>query len=159
MPTYILDTGILLGYVRGAGYAEYIEKKYAVSHPPNIPLISIVSKGEIYSLAIQFGWGDQKKSALEKLLNRIPFADINSDQIIQRYAEIDAYSHGKHPTKKWPEGGSPRNMGKNDLWIAATASVLNATLLSIDHDFDHLDGIFLKVIYIDQKATVNDVAP
>ena len=55
MSTYLLDTGILLGYVRGAGYADYTERKFALSQPPNVPLISIVSKGEIYSLAIQFG--------------------------------------------------------------------------------------------------------
>ena len=49
-------------------------------------------------------------------------------------------------------------MGKNDLWIAATASVLNAALLAIDHDFDHLSSVFLKVIYIDQKLTASDDA-
>ena len=48
-------------------------------------------------------------------------------------------------------------MGKNDLWIAATASVLKANLLVIDHDFDHLDGVFLNRIYIDQKWTAADV--
>ena len=36
---------------RAAGYAEYVEKKYAPLPPPNIPLISVVNKGEIYSLA------------------------------------------------------------------------------------------------------------
>jgi len=33
---------------------------------------------------------------------------------------------------------------------------LNADLLVIDHDFDHLDGVFLEVIYIDQKLTATD---
>jgi len=47
-------------------------------------------------------------------------------------------------------------MGKNDLWIAATASVLNAALVAIDHDFDHLSSVFLDVIYIDQKLTASD---
>ncbi len=47
-------------------------------------------------------------------------------------------------------------MGKNDLWIAATASVLNAKLLTTDHDFDHLDSIFLTVVYVDQKLTAAD---
>ncbi|HPY29578.1 MAG TPA: hypothetical protein PLT00_02655 [Verrucomicrobiota bacterium] len=51
---YLLDTGMLVGYVRGAGFAEYAEKKYAPSQPPNIPIVSVVSIGEIYSLAIQF---------------------------------------------------------------------------------------------------------
>jgi len=39
-------------------------------------------------------------------------------------------------------------MGKNDLWIAATASVLEATLLTTDFDFDHLKGVFLEVAKI-----------
>lgn len=49
-------------------------------------------------------------------------------------------------------GMSSRNMGKNDLWIAAAASVLNAKLLTTDKDFDHLNEEFLEVIYIDHKA-------
>jgi tRNA(fMet)-specific endonuclease VapC len=36
-------------------------------------------------------------------------------------------------------------MGKNDLWIAATASVLSATLLTTDKDFDHLKDVFLSL--------------
>ena len=60
MQKFVLDTGIVLGYIRAAGYAEYVEKKYAPFTPPNIPLISVVSKGEIYSLAKQFGWGGGK---------------------------------------------------------------------------------------------------
>ena len=40
-------------------------------------------------------------------------------------------------------------MGKNDLWIAATAAVLDATLLTMDKDFNHLNDIFLTVNCID----------
>jgi hypothetical protein len=36
-------------------------------------------------------------------------------------------------------------MGKNDLWIAATAHALNAILLTTDNDFDHLNNIFFEV--------------
>ena len=36
-------------------------------------------------------------------------------------------------------------MCKNDLWIAATASVLNAKLLTTDADFDHLKGVYLDL--------------
>jgi tRNA(fMet)-specific endonuclease VapC len=42
--------------------------------------------------------------------------------------------------------GSARNMGKNDLWIAATASVLDIPLMTTDNDFAHLDPVFLKLI-------------
>jgi tRNA(fMet)-specific endonuclease VapC len=57
------------------------------------------------------------------------------------YAEIDVYSQSHHPILRLPT--SARKMGKNDLWIAATAAILNATLLSTDADFEHLDNLFL----------------
>jgi len=40
---------------------------------------------------------------------------------------------------------SARNMGKNDLWIAATAYVTEATLLTMDKDFEHLKDVYLKM--------------
>ncbi|MEO0042302.1 MAG: hypothetical protein RL329_1750 [Bacteroidota bacterium] len=43
---------------------------------------------------------------------------------------------------------SARNMGKNDLWIAATASILALELLTADNDFNHLDPIFLNLIKV-----------
>jgi predicted nucleic acid-binding protein len=156
MQKFVLDTGVILGYVRAAGYADYIERRYAPFTPPNISLVSVISKGEIYSLTKQFGWAGRKLKALEELLRKLPTVDISHDQIIQRYAEIDAYSLGRDKTRPLPSGQTARVMGKNDLWIAATASVLNAALIAIDHDFDHLSSVFLDVIYIDQKLTASD---
>jgi PIN domain. len=149
MTSYVMDTGILLGYIRGAGYASYVESRFAVSEPPNIALISVITVGEIYSLALQFNWGEDKKKKLNEIIQKIPTIDINSRQILKRYAEIDAYSQGKHASKKLPPSITARNMGKNDIWIAATGSVLKALLLTTDHDFDHLNGVFLEVRYID----------
>ena len=39
-------------------------------------------------------------------------------------------------------------MGKNDLWIAATVSVTNATLVTTDKDFNHLDKTYLKLVTV-----------
>jgi len=150
MTTFVLDTGLLVGYLRGADYADYTERHFGVSTPQNFPVICVVSSGEVYSVALQFGWGEERLRRLGDLLRRIPFVDINSPQVIERYAQIDAYSQGKHPSRTLPPAVTSRNMGKNDVWIAATASVLQATLLTTDHDFDHLHGIFLAVEYIDQ---------
>jgi predicted nucleic acid-binding protein len=36
-------------------------------------------------------------------------------------------------------------MGKNDLWIAATAHAMDAMLLTTDGDFDHLHNVFFEV--------------
>ncbi len=40
-------------------------------------------------------------------------------------------------------------MGKNDLWIAATAYVTGASLMTTDGDFDHLNGVYLDLIKIE----------
>jgi tRNA(fMet)-specific endonuclease VapC len=45
-----------------------------------------------------------------------------------------------------------RSMGKNDLWIAATASVLKLPLLTTDKDFLHLDSLYLDLKFIDLAA-------
>jgi tRNA(fMet)-specific endonuclease VapC len=156
MPHFILDTGIVLGYSRGAGYADYVEKKFRVSQSPNVALVSVVTKGEIYSLASQFGWGEKKRNALDELLRKLPFVDISPEQIVRKYAEIDSYSLGKNPLLPLPKGARSRTMGKNDLWIAATSSVLHATLVTTDSDFDHLHEVFLEVVQIDQKLTGAD---
>ena len=116
-------------------------------------MMSVVSKGEIYSLAIQRRWGEKKLKILEELLRKLPVVDINDEQIIERYSEIDAYSLGKDSLRRLRKDQTARVMGKNDLWIGATASVLKARLLTTDHDFDHLNGIFLDVLYIDPKLT------
>jgi len=80
---------------------------------------------------------------MEKLLVEFIVVDINMEGIIRRYAEMDAFSQGKLIGA--PLGMPSRNMGKNDLWIAATASVLNLTLLTTDRDFDHLSPSFLNL--------------
>ncbi len=112
MQKFVLDTGIVLGYVRAAGYAEYVEKKYGLFNPPNIPLISIVSKGEIYSLAIQFQWGTGKLKTLDELLRKLPVVDVNDDQILHRYAEIDAYSWVGIMRDRFREGRPHVSWGK-----------------------------------------------
>ena len=82
---------------------------------------------------------------LEELLQNLLRADLTLE-IADRYAEIDAYNQNKLPARSL--GRTARNMGKNDLWIAATASVLGAILLTTNHDFDHLDGMYVQLAKI-----------
>lgn len=110
--TYLLDTGILLGYVRDVDYARHVDEEYAPAEPPNLAFVSVVSRGEIFSLAYQFGWGKRKRRSLQKLLADLPTLQINDDEIIARYAEVDAFSQGKLSDRPLPGSLSARNMGK-----------------------------------------------
>ena len=61
------------------------------------------------------------------------------------YAEIDAYSQRSNPNFKDYPFDTPRNMGKNDLWIASLAALLGLELVTTDGDFDHLNNVFFPV--------------
>ncbi len=140
---YLFDTNILVHYIRQSAVKSFVEQTYNPADATNKAVISVVSVGEIRSLAIQNNWGLARLTALEALFSEFIIADINTEDIINAYAIIDAFSQGKLAAQPLP--GSSKNMGKNDLWIAATAHVLEAALLTTDHDFNHLDGIFLKL--------------
>jgi len=141
--TYLLDTNILLIYIRDNATRQWVDQTYSPLGESHIPVISVVTVGEIRSIALRNNWGRKKQQQLEDLLNQLVVANINAEDVIERYAEIDAFSQGKLKGKLL--GTSARNMGKNDLWIAATASVTNAWLLTTDADFDHLEEAFLGV--------------
>lgn len=144
---YLLDTNIVLIYLRQSGLKEELDKRLSLFSPENTLLISVVSIGEAKSIAIQRKWGEKKAAQLEELLKKLLIADINAKRIIERYAEIDAYSQGKLENKR--ADFTSRNMGKNDLWIASTASILNAKLITTDKDFRHLDKEYIDLLEVD----------
>ena len=141
--TFLFDTNILLHYVRKSALLSKIEQQFDPFGPGNEAWISAVSLGEIRSIAMQNQWGEKRTAQLDDFLLRFLVSDINFVPIIRQYAAIDAFSQARHPLHV--SSFTARNMGKNDLWIAATASVLGATLLTTDADFDHLNGVFLPV--------------
>lgn len=151
MRRYLLDTGILIHYARKSPLYHQIEKKENLSAADCMPLISVVTQAEIISFAIQNNWGDKKLQAIQAFFSKLIIIDINSSdlELIKAYAEIDAYSKGKLPGK--PLNSSSITIGKNDLWIAATAKVANAKLLTTDGDYDHLHGKFIHVIKYTQR--------
>jgi tRNA(fMet)-specific endonuclease VapC len=142
---FLLDTNVLLHFLRGK--RAYYAENFPIDDVDSRLIISAVSIGEIRSIALRNKWGARKLSETEILIRRLFVVEIHNDAIHNRYAEIDTFSQGKLDGK--PLSMSARNMGKNDLWIAATASVFNATLLSTDSDFDHLNSVFLSVPKID----------
>ena len=107
----------------------------------------MVSKAEALSLAARQKWGSRKMRNLHSLFNSAIIVPIEQhSNIIDAYVEIELFSQGVHPRIALYE--SARNMGKNDLWIAATAMVTNTTLITTDRDFNHLQDYFFELIYL-----------
>lgn len=143
---YLLDTNILIYYITKPTLLSDFEFRYQPFSNQNVTLISIVTEAEMKSLAIQRGWGEKKMKQLEKLLGLFLKIPIQTDRQIKVYADIDAYSKHKDPERNYPDGYSSITVGKNDLWIAATAHVTNSTLVTTDGDFDHLNEVFIDII-------------
>lgn len=143
---YLLDTNIVLIYLRDNDKSAIIDQQFDPLGNDNVPVISVVTMGEIRSLAIRNRWGTRRMQQLVELLGQLVIADIYVEEIIQLYAEIDAFSQGSHPEK--PIHTSARNMSKNDLWIAATAAAANLQLLTTDKDFSHLQGVFIDLVEV-----------
>jgi tRNA(fMet)-specific endonuclease VapC len=89
---------------------------------------------------------NRKKELLLKLLNQFLVIPIEAKDLVEAYAELDAFSQGISISRPVISGMTARNMGKNDLWIAATALVTKSTLITTDNDFDHFDGQYFNVI-------------
>lgn len=148
---FLLDTNIIIFMLRSPDGIALLERDYPFFSPENNAIISVITIGEIKSLAIRNRWGTKKLNTLDQILQKLIIADINIQPLIDKYAEIENFSQGTLPGK--PLGMSPRNMGKNDLWIAATAAVSESILLTSDNDFDHLDGHFLTLSKVTWKRT------
>ena len=142
---YLFDTNIVLAYTRQAKVADKVTEILSLTDYIQIQL-SVVTARELWSLAQQNNWGLARKAVLHDLLKNYVRINIADDELIQRYADIDAFSQNKLVGR--PLTGSARNIGKNDLWIAASASLAGASLITTDKDFDHLHGEFVDVIWI-----------
>ncbi len=142
----LFDTNIILAIARaksGDSIMEYLNPK-----GDNI-YVSFVTVGETQSIAFQNSWGEYKMQLLVDFFKSVYVMSVN-DSLLPTYIGIDAFSQRKHPTYLKYPFATPRNMGKNDLWIAATASLLNLTLVTTDSDFDHLQNSFISLRKIRQ---------
>lgn len=140
-PLYLLDTNVLVHLIRGDAVWARVRATYQPLLVEPRPIISIVTAGELRSLALQLNWQAGKTEQVDFYLGYLQRVSIDDPEIIRAYAVIDAYGHR-----------TGRPLGKNDVWIAATATVTGARLLTTDKDFDQLDPLFLSRDWIDPNV-------
>jgi tRNA(fMet)-specific endonuclease VapC len=141
---YILDTNIVIRLIRNDALGQQIDGKYNLRASLASSMVCVVTVGELMALARKIGWGQKKLDKLQVMIDELVWVDINRDEIIEAYSEIDHYSRNVVKPS--------RTMGQNDMWIAATAKATGATLLTTDKDFDHLDGTHISRIWIDPDS-------
>jgi tRNA(fMet)-specific endonuclease VapC len=137
---FLLDTNILIQLVRDNWIGRSIDSRFQLRSCPESPLVCIVTVGEAFALARKLGWGSSRTSILEDLIAQFAILDINSEEVLSAYAEIDCFLER-----------SGKSVEQNDIWIAATTVVAGAHLLTTDKDFDPLYPDFLDRTWIDPQ--------
>ena len=138
---YLLDTNVLLHWLRGSKVSQTIEGQFQLVASSFRPLICEVTLGEMEAFAMSSKWGDEKKRKLRELRSKLVVVDLSDDRIMTAYAEFSTLAK---------EQGLAIFNDKNDLWIAAATKVSGATVLTTDgkaflalRDGNHLDAIVL----------------
>ncbi|MDD2284898.1 MAG: PIN domain-containing protein [Paludibacter sp.] len=144
MRKFVLDTNILLHYVRQSELAQEVERELNLISQNAIPMIASVSIGEMEGFVQRQEWGQAKINRLKKLVEKIAVIDIAAadDQLMNAYATLWNYSKNALPGDKL---GKSIGIGQNDVWIAALAHTAKAALVTTDGDFDHLNGKWITV--------------
>lgn len=149
---FLLDTNMLVGPIRNAPWARRAMSENGLNGPQTLPTTSVVCHGEIMAISERNRWEAKKRAILTELLYEIPAVGIKQQPILRAYARIDAWSCGKSIVDQpAPPPRPARKMDQNDMWIAATAQAIGAILLSADRDFEHLNGIRINHVYVDQR--------
>jgi len=145
MQRYVIDTNVLLHYIRGKAKFELIEAEVKLLNGQSLPIISSVTIGEINGFIQRREWGKPKIDRFQNLLKKMFVVDVAAQDkdLIKAYATIWNYSKNALPGKPL---GKSTGIQHNDVWIAATAKAANAILVTTDRDFDHLNKTFIAVL-------------
>ena len=141
---YLLDTTIVIHLLRNDHLGQQIDARFGLRESLSSSMVSVVTIGELLAFSRKRGWGQKRLNELQVVIDELVCIDINHREIIEAYGEIDHYS------EKIVKPA--RSMGKNDVWIAATAKTTGATLLTVDKDFDHLHDTHINRILIDSDS-------
>ncbi len=127
----LLDTTVLLHWVRDSPQAETIDGQFQLFTSAFRPLVCVVSLGEMRTFARTRGWTEKKLQRLGEIQRLFSVIDISDERVLDAFAELSTLAK---------RSGWSLFTGKNDLWIGAAARVADAHLITMDVDFLPLRG-------------------
>ena len=87
-PTYLLDTAILLHWIRGSKVAQTIDGQFQLRSSNFRPLICEVSFGEVEAFARSEKWGESQRNKPKELKKDLVSIDISDARVIEAYADL-----------------------------------------------------------------------
>src|SRR5438045_3192471 len=91
-PRYLLDTNVVITWVRGNDLWRYLDATYGLSTRTPDPEVSIATVGELLAFAGKAVRGSAKWADLTRVLGVPSVHDIDN-RFVVAYAEIDTASH------------------------------------------------------------------
>jgi predicted nucleic acid-binding protein len=142
--SYLLDTSALVALIRGKSLGDHIDRAFGLTVSLHRQVVSIATQAELLVLADRHNWGTEKRATIERALESLVVVPIDGTDLLQAYVTICAADRSAP--------GGARNMGKNDIWIAATALYTGLPLLTTDKDFRFLHDNLLQFRWIDPQS-------
>ena len=139
----LLDTCALVHILRGKSIGQTIVEAHQLDTRPDKPMVSVVSIGELLALVHDWKWGTTRITAMQALLREYHILPIEHGAIKDRYGELMGFSKEKGLSQ-----------GQNDHWIAATASIAGAKVVTTDKDFDGLHAHHLVARHFHDPAAI-----
>ena len=132
--TYLLDTNAISDLMRGAaGIESWLS---SAKQDERVGTCTIV-RGEVLFGIARLPEGKRRAGLLESA--RLLFDSLPCEPIPERAGDFYA-------AVKLAQQQSGLVLNENDLWIAATALALGATLVSRDTDFSRIDGLLVLAL-------------
>ncbi len=124
--------------------------KPGIWHPSiySAPIVSVVAMAELSLFAARREWGSKRLDWLEDLYRRTNVIPIAPGPLTEEFIRLH-YEQEKKGLK----------LGKHDTWIAATAKIYDATLVTLDSDFSNLPTNYVAINWIDHKTGQPKPAP
>ena len=130
MPAVLLDTNAISDFMTD----HPVFRAHVLNHPDPI-LTSVIALGEIRYGLDRLPDG-KKRTDLERRA-KLTLSKIPSEEVTESIAN----EYGRLKTILVAQG---LNLGENDLWIAATARLLNYTLITRDNIFTRIPGLLVE---------------
>ena len=153
MSNFVLDTNIVLHYTRiNSSVAKQVEDDYGIRGSRLRPMVCVVTLGEIRAFAQ--GWPKSRVDALEVVLSEMLVIDIGRDDVLAEYARLHKFS--KDGKDLAPKGEKGKNISHNDLWIAAAAKAVGASVLTTDADLLRLPAGTVGVVKVNAQSGITE---
>ncbi len=132
--------------------ADQVEADYGVQSSRFRPMICTVTLGEIRAFSRE--WPAARMKVLNEILAELYVIDISRDDVIDEYSNLHKYSQGASELAE--KGAKGKNIGHNDLWIAAAANAVDAVVLTTDRDFLRLPEGTVRLIQVNSQTGITE---